>query len=120
MSDLLAKIKSQSEDTEQSNDPNALDMSAQAQAGMSVAPVENDEDDQVVDEEANEPQKPEGYYSDHCNMIYVGSGQKYNWPVGAPFPMDKVEKRHKENVQGQLDSMVDRGYAYVVEASDED
>lgn len=104
MSGLKQKLAQQASPT---------DTSSQAVAGMVAAPVDA-QDEGATSEEA-EVKRPAGIYSDHCNCIYVGSGQRYKWPRGAAFDLEQVDKRHIKKVKEQLASMLDRGYAEEVE-----
>lgn len=79
-------------------------------------------DDQLVvatDEEEAVVKQPAGFYSDHCNCIYVGNGLKYPWPTNAPFDMKQVAKKHQKRVLLDINSMISRGYAYEVKDSEE-
>lgn len=88
------------------------------------ADVDNDGDTDTNDlentpevpEGENEVKQPPGFYSEHCNVIHVGNGFKYDWPPNSPFPMDKVQERHQKQVLLDINTMIQRGYAYEVKA----
>ena len=56
-----------------------------------------------------------GVYSDFAGTIHVGNGFSYPWPMGSPFDMEQVREDHRAQAAVQIESMVKRGYATVVE-----
>ncbi len=117
LTDQLKKKAAESQAPASDDKQLPTDLSGNAQAGMTVNDSDLEARAQELAEQMLQEQavvRPKGVYCAGCNMIHIGSGQSYRWPVDAPFDMSTVRKQHVEKVEAFIEGLVSRGLAEVV------